>query len=135
MPVVLLTKADISELKRVIDSVMTVASHGIFYRAGLGIGNRIAGLSYKTNYFQEVGERLRKEGWLKEIKFGEDGTVIVKGSIEVEPSNVESCHILRGIIAAIYQKHLNSGSIYCTEYKCESMGSPNCEFRIETEVI
>ncbi|MEM3493844.1 MAG: hypothetical protein QXD15_05780, partial [Thermoplasmata archaeon] len=81
------------------------------------------------------GEILKREGWIKEIKFLDDGTVVVKGSIEATPSNMETCHILRGIIAAIYQKHLNSRSVYCAEYKCESLGNPNCEFKIEAEVV
>lgn len=133
--VVHLTKGDIMELKKVVDSVVTVASHGVFYRAGLGIGQRIATTLDPKNYFQDVSEILKREGWIKEIKFLEDGTVVVRGSIETMPSNMETCHILRGIIAAIYQKHLNSRSVYCAEYKCESLGNPSCEFKIEAEVI
>ncbi|MEM3396527.1 MAG: hypothetical protein QW620_01845 [Thermoplasmata archaeon] len=133
--VVHLTKGDIVELKKVVDSVVTVASHGVFYRTGLGIGQRIATSLDGKNYFQEVSDILRREGWIKEIKFMEDGAVVVKGSIESVPSHMETCHILRGIIAAIYQKHLNSRNVYCAEYKCESLGNPNCEFKIEAEVI
>lgn len=132
---VCLTKTDIMELKKVVDSVVTVAAHGIFYRTGIAIGQRISTSSRGSDYFHDVAEILKKEGWIKEIKFSEDGTVIAKGSIEIEPSNIESCHILRGIISAIYQKHLNTKNVFCTEYKCESLGNPHCEFKIESEVI
>jgi predicted hydrocarbon binding protein len=56
--------------------------------------------------------------------------VIVKGSIEVSPSDIPTCHRLRGMLREFYER-FKGGRVKCTEEMCASTGPPECRFRIE----
>ena len=89
----------------------------------------VEALKDRAHYFQRAGEMLKERGWIEDAVF-KDGEVIVKGSIEVSPSDIPTCHRLRGILREFYERFKGS-RVKCTEEMCASTGSPECHFRIE----
>jgi predicted hydrocarbon binding protein len=129
------TKEELMEIKKLYESLMTVASHGLFFRTGQIMGARISkmALKDKQNYFERVGKLIVEEDWAKEVKFTPNN-VVVKGSIEVAHGKGHTCHMLRGVIAKIYEEKLGK-KVYCHEVECESAGDEKCKFEIDTGVV
>jgi len=129
------TKDELIEIKKLYESIMTVASQGLFFRTGQIMGIRISRIASKEkqNYFEVVEKLIVEEDWAKEVKFAPDN-VIVKGSIEVAHGKGHTCHMLRGVIAKIYEEKLGK-KVYCHEVECESAGDEKCKFEIEKVVI
>jgi len=123
-----LTKKEVLEIKRVLQEIMSYASTGIFYRSGEVLGKMMAENIKRENYFEELRKKLKEEGWVEEIEFKEE-IVIAKGSIEVHPSKIASCDILRGIIRGIYENYYKT-IIKVEETECESLGDEFCVFNI-----
>ena len=126
-----LRKDELVEIKRLYETVMTFASHGMFYRSGRVIGARVVKASGSD--FSKVRETLIREGWVTDIDFNGD-VVIVTGSVEASPSDTPSCHFLRGILAKIFEERTGK-DVYCHERKCLSKGDDKCEFVIDLEVL
>jgi len=128
------TKDELIEIKKLYESIMTVASQGLFFRTGQIMGIRISRIASKEkqNYFEVVEKLIVEEDWAKEVKFAPDN-VIVKGSIEVAHGKGHTCHMLRGVIAKIYEEKLGK-KVYCHEVECESAGDEKCKFEIEMGV-
>lgn len=110
---------------------MTFAAHGLFYRAGRLIGERIA--DELGTEPEALKSYLIEEGWVLDVDF-EGDTVVVKGSIEVDDSELPTCHILRGIISKFYEEKL-SRDAYCHERSCESKKDDYCIFSLDVEAI
>jgi predicted hydrocarbon binding protein len=124
-------KDELVEIKGLYETVMTFASHGMFYRSGRIMGDRIVKASGSD--FARVREVLIREGWVTDIDF--DGDVVtVSGSIESSSSDAPNCHILRGILAKIFEERTGK-DVYCHERKCLSKGDEKCVFVIDTEVL
>lgn len=126
-----MTKEELIEIKTLYENIMSTASHGLFFRSGLIMGKRIGleALKNKSKYFEVCGFLLKDNGWLEEINFT-DANAIVKNSIECKGDGIPSCHMLRGVIAKIYEMHADK-KIYCRETKCQGKGNEFCEFQID----
>ncbi len=128
MPEVKLSKEELLDVKRAHQEIMSYASVGLFYKSGEFIGKSMAAKVKKEKYFEELSKILKEKGWVKEIEFG-DELVKVKGSIEVHPSKVPTCDLLRGVIRGIYETRTQS-IVKVEEIKCESVGDEYCVFKI-----
>ena len=126
-----LRRQELVEIKRLYETVMTFASHGMFYRSGRIIGDRLIRTS--GTELLRLKESLIKEGWVTDINF-EGDTITVVGSIEVSNSDSPTCHMLRGLLAKVFEER-SGKDVYCHERKCMSKGDDKCVFVIDTEVL
>lgn len=126
-----LRREELLEIKRLYETVMTFASHGMFYRSGRIIGDRLI-RSAGTELIR-VKEILIREGWATDISF-EGDTITAVGSIEASSSDSPTCHMLRGILAKVFEERTGK-DVYCHERKCVSKGDDTCVFIIDTEVL
>jgi predicted hydrocarbon binding protein len=126
-----LTHDEIRKIKELYEGVMSHACHGLFFKEGSVVGSDMADEVLKDRaHFQERAAAVLKErGWIEGMTF-RDGLVLVTGSIEVVPSDIPTCHRLRGILREFYERFKGS-RVKCTEEACASVGSPECQFRIE----
>lgn len=126
-----LRKEELVEIKRLYETVMTFASHGMFYRSGRIVGDRL--IRSAGTELSRLKEAIIREGWVLDISFDGD-TVTVVGSIEASNSDMPTCHMLRGLIAKMFEVRLNK-DVYCHERKCVSKGDDKCVFVVDTEVL
>lgn len=136
MKFVKISQSELEETRKLYESVMSYACHGLFFREGVVYGDKISEIAQRSSdtYFSSIERILKGRGWVDEISFGEK-EVVVKGSIEVSPgSEVETCHRMRGMLSKIYEKRLGK-RMRCMEVSCESTGGNNCVFVIEPEVL
>jgi len=126
-----LRKEELVEIKRLYETVMTFASHGMFYRSGRIVGDRVTRTSGTD--LARIREALVREGWATDISF-EGDTIVVSGSIEAYSSDSPTCHMLRGILAKVFEERTGK-DVYCHERKCVSKGDDKCVFVIDTEVL
>jgi len=126
-----LRREELVEIKRLYETVMTFASHGMFYRSGRIVGDRLIRTS--GTELLRLKESLIKEGWVTDINF-EGDTITVVGSIEVSNSDSPTCHMLRGLLAKVFEERTGK-DVYCHERKCASKGDDKCVFVIDTEVL
>jgi predicted hydrocarbon binding protein len=124
-------QAELRQIKELYEGVMSHACHGLFFKEGSVIGSGMAeeALKDRARFFDRVGHILKERGWVEEITFG-DHDVVVKGSIEVAPSDIPTCHRLRGMLREFYER-FKGGRVKCTEEMCASTGHPECRFHIE----
>lgn len=126
-----LRREELVEIKRLYETVMTFASHGMFYRSGRIMGDRL--IRSSGTELLRLKESLIKEGWVTDITF-EGDTITVVGSIEASSSDSPTCHMLRGILAKVFEERTGK-DVYCHERKCVSKGDDKCVFVIDTEVL
>lgn len=124
-------KEELVEIKKLFETVMTFASHGMFYRSGRIMGDRLV-RTIGTD-LGRVRDALIKEGWVTDILF-EGSVITVTGSIEVSNSDSPTCHMLRGVLAKMFEERTGK-DVYCHERKCVSKGDDKCVFVIDTEVL
>jgi predicted hydrocarbon binding protein len=131
MRYVKLNQAELHKIRDLYEGVMSHACHGLFFKEGSVVGSDMVeeALRDRPHYFQRASEILKERGWVEEISF-KDGEVTVKGSIEVAPSDIPSCHRLRGILREFYERFKGT-RVKCTEEACQSVGQPECRFHIE----
>jgi len=124
-------QAELRQIKELYEGVMSHACHGLFFKEGSVIGSSMAdeALKDRPHYYDRVAHQLKERGWVEEITFS-DREVVAKGSIEVSPSDIPTCHRLRGMLREFYER-FKGGRVKCTEEMCASTGSPDCRFRIE----
>jgi predicted hydrocarbon binding protein len=126
-----LRREELVEIKRLYETVMTFASHGMFYRSGRIMGDRL--IRSSGTELLRLKESLIKEGWVTDITF-EGDTITVVGSIEASSFDSPTCHMLRGILAKVFEER-SGKDVYCHERKCVSKGDDKCVFVIDTEVL
>ena len=131
MRYVKLNQTELHKIKELYEGVMSHACHGLFFKEGSVVGFDMAeeALKDRPHFHERAGQILKERGWIEEITF-RDGEVIVKGSIEVSPSDIPTCHRLRGILREFYERFKGS-RVKCTEEMCASVGQAECHFRIE----
>jgi predicted hydrocarbon binding protein len=131
MRTVKLNQSELHKIKELYEGVMSHACHGLFFKEGSVIGHDMAveALKDRAHFFQRADEILKERGWIEDAVF-KDGEVIVKGSIEVSPSDIPTCHRLRGILREFYERFKGT-RVKCTEEACASVGQAECHFRIE----
>lgn len=126
-----LRKEELVEIKKLYETVMTFASHGMFYRSGRIVGDRL--IRHATSDLVKIREALIKEGWVSDISF-EGDTISAVGSIETSNADTPTCHMLRGILAKVFEERTGK-DVYCHERRCVSKGDDKCVFVIDTEVL
>jgi predicted hydrocarbon binding protein len=126
-----LNQDELHKIKELYEGVMSHACHGLFFKEGSVIGSDMAAeaLKDRARFYERAGQLLKERGWIEEISF-KDGEVTVKGSIEVSPSDIPTCHRLRGILREFYERFKGT-RVKCTEEACASVGQAECRFRIE----
>ena len=126
-----INQAELHRIQELYEGVMSHACHGLFFKEGSVIGSDMAdeALKDRSKYFERAGELLKERGWIEEATFSPT-EVVVKGSIEVAPSDIQTCHRLRGILREFYER-FKGGRVKCTEEMCASTGHADCRFRIE----
>jgi predicted hydrocarbon binding protein len=126
-----LRKDEIVEVKNLFETVMTFASHGMFYRSGRVMADRV--VKTAGTELGRIKDAIIREGWVTDVDF--DGDVVtVTGSIEASSSDAPTCHVLRGILAKVFEERTGK-DVYCHERKCVSKGDEHCVFVIDTEVL
>jgi predicted hydrocarbon binding protein len=127
-----ISQDELNSMKKLYESVMSNACHGLFFREGSVFGKEIASMAQddRDNFMAVAKNSLIERGWLEDITFN-GNMVTVKGSIEVSKESSPTCHRLRGILRYLYETYKNE-RIYCLEEKCESMGHEACIFTIKT---
>jgi len=133
-PTMRYVKIDQTELRQIMElyeGVMSHACHGLFFKEGSVIGTDMAeeALKDRPKFFERAAAILKDRGWVEEMTFT-DSEVVVRGSIEVAPGDIPTCHRLRGILREFYER-FKGGRVKCTEEMCASTGHPECRFRIE----
>lgn len=135
MRFVKISQSEISKIRNLYEGVMSYASHGLFFREGLYMGEEISRIANKTpdEFIQVVSNILVGRGWVEKITFESD-RIVLKGCIEVsqDVSDMETCHRMRGILSRICEIFMNQ-KVSCVEVECESLGDENCVFTIEKE--
>ena len=130
-----ISQEEMHKIRRLYESVMSHACHGLFYREGEALGKEIVKMANedKENFLETAGRLIKGRGWVDEIGFMDD-RIIAKGSFEgKEGLESPSCHRLRGMVHAILEEHTGK-KLVCLEEKCVSIGDPYCEFIVrETE--
>ena len=131
MRYVKLNQDELHKINELYEGVMSHACHGLFFKEGSVVGSDMAeeALKDRTKFYARAAEILKERGWIEEIAF-QDGEVVVKGSVEVVPSDIPTCHRLRGILREFYERFKGS-RVKCTEESCASVGQSECHFRIE----
>jgi predicted hydrocarbon binding protein len=123
-------KTDIITVRGLHENVMSEAAHGLLFRTGQMMGSRIARTArpYKQQYFEAARRIMVDEGWARDIQFSNE-MVVVTGSIETEKSEGCTCHMLRGVLAKIYEGYFGK-VMHCTEVECDSLGKGKCTFKL-----
>jgi predicted hydrocarbon binding protein len=124
-------QVELRQIKELYEGVMSHACHGLFFKEGSVIGTDMAeeALKERARFFDRAAHILVERGWVEEIHFT-DQEVVAKGSIEVSPSDIPTCHRLRGILREFYER-FKGGRVKCTEEACASTGPKECRFRVE----
>lgn len=127
-------KDEFDETKKLYSDIVTVASTGLFFRTGQILGKKIAeiGKKERERYFEIAKKLLIENGWVVNVEF-EGKKVIVSKSIEVIKSKNPNCHMLRGLLAKLYEEYYNTKAS-CEEVECEGTGGKNCVFIIGGEI-
>ncbi len=131
MRYVRISQDEFSSVRKLYESVMSYACHGLFFREGQAIADGVA-KEVEPSEDLLVGARrvLIARGWVEDVQFS-PSQVRVRGSIEVSPgSEAETCHRLRGILTRLFELH-QKNRVKLAEAACESTGSPQCVFQLE----
>jgi len=117
-------KEELDEIRNLYESIMSVASHGLFFRSGKILGRRFVERSYGGEKYSNM---LVEEGWASEVIFN-GGDVCVTESIEVIPGKGEcTCHMLRGVLSRIIEEREKKPCLV-KETMCVSKGDVVCKF-------
>ncbi len=124
-------QAELRQIKELYEGVMSHACHGLFFKEGSVIGAAMAdeALKDRPRYFERAAKLLEERGWVESIRFT-DREAVARGSIEVAPSDIPTCHRLRGMLREFYER-FKGGRVKCTEEACASTGQSECRFRVE----
>ncbi len=136
MRFVKVSQDEIAKIRNLYEGVMSYASHGLFYREGLFLGEEMAKIAEKTpdEFIHVISNVLVGRGWVDSISF-ENDRIIVKGCIEVskdDGTGLETCHRLRGILSKVLEIFMQQ-QVRIVETECETLGAENCVFKIEKE--
>jgi len=126
-----LDQTELRQIKELYEGVMSHACHGLFFKEGSVIGGTMAeeALKDRAHYFDRAARILEERGWVEEIRFT-DQEAVARGSIEVAPSDIPTCHRLRGMLREFYER-FKGERVKCTEEACASTGQRECRFRVE----
>jgi len=126
-----LSQSEFVSIRKLYESVMSYACHGLFYREGIALADEIAReVEQDTDLLPAARKALISRGWAEDIQFSE-GEVRVRGSIEASPgTGSETCHRLRGILSRLFEISTKE-RCRLAEVECVSAGSAECLFSKE----
>jgi len=122
---------EFASVRKLYESVMSYACHGLFFREGATLADEII---HEIEPGEELLSTARKilisRGWVEDILFTENGAR-VRGSIEAMPgAQVQTCHRLRGILSRLAELATKKRSRFI-EVECMSAGAIECVFAKE----
>ena len=126
---VTLTQTEIQQARELLESVMTIAAHGILYRWGQALGARVLADANRAGGLptDAVAHILVQRGWAREVRFLPSKVAVV-GSLEAKTNSEPCCHIMRGLIHVVVAG--GDGGVIVREEKCAGQGAPDCTFSI-----
>jgi hypothetical protein len=129
-PEVRLTKGELIATRELLDSVMTLASHGILFRVGQILAESIVGEARAQGgpLTDAAGRVLVARRFAEGVRFLPH-KIQVRGSIEVKAGEGPTCHVLRGILHKVVCA--NGGAFSVREESCASQGASECVFAVE----
>jgi len=127
---VALTQAEVQQTRELLESVMTIAAHGILYRTGQMLGARLVDEARgRGGSLQEACAGLVVErGWALELTFFAQKAQVA-GSLEAKTSEEPTCHIMRGLLHAVVAAQ-GGGVVSVKEEECASVGASKCTFAV-----
>jgi predicted hydrocarbon binding protein len=136
MRFVKVSQNEIAKIRNLYEGVMSYASHGLFYREGLYLGEEMSKIAEKTpdEFIHVISNVLVGRGWVDSIVF-ENDRIVVRGCIEVtedDGTGLQTCHRMRGILSKIIEIFMQQ-KVKIIETECESLGSESCVFKIQKE--
>lgn len=125
---VALSQAEVHQTRELLESVMTIAAHGILYRTGQMLGARVVDEARaRGGSLQEACLALLVErGWAQEVAFFAQKAQ-VGGSLEAKTSEAPTCHIMRGLLHAVAAAQ-GGALLSVKEEECASVGASKCTF-------
>ena len=129
--VVKISQEELDSVRKLYESVMSYACHGLFFREGMVLAEEaFKGLGTTKDHLAAGRQFILDHGWAEDVVFTETGAR-VRGSIEVSPgSEMETCHRLRGILSKILEMK-SKQRIRLNELECVSTGAKECVFERE----
>jgi len=129
--VVSLSQQELDSVRKLYESVMSYACHGLFFREGMVIAEEVTrNLPLGEDPLEAGGRIILERGWAEDVSFTESGAR-VSGSIEAMPgSEMETCHRLRGILSKLLEAKLKH-RVRLAEIECVSTGGRECVFERE----
>ena len=125
-----ISQRELADIRQLYESVMSKASHGLFYREGESLGKQISDMASEDmdKYLETAGRLIKGRGWVEDITFN-GSSVKAIGSIEATEASEPTCHKLRGMIHSVMGR-VSERKFICLEEKCISMGDQYCEFKV-----
>lgn len=132
------SKLSEKEIKGIADTYQGLIAEAwelLFYLWGKEVGKEIWGdISDDEEPLKNAADIIEERGWVEEILL-EKELAIARNVIEINESyDAPSCHILRGMISAIYEGW-SSKLVEVEEVKCESVEDEHCEFEIKEKEL
>lgn len=126
---VTLTQTEVQQTRELLESVMTIAAHGILYRVGQILGERLVKeAKLRGGRVPDTAAVLLVErGWALEVRFFAQKAQI-RGSLEAKQAPEPTCHVLRGLVHAIAADE--GGIVTVREEACASQGAELCTFAV-----
>lgn len=126
-----ISQQEIDSVRKLYESVMSYACHGLFFREGMVLAEELLKSAGSDRDPLALAKQLIVErGWAEDILFTETGAR-VRGSIEVsQGSDMETCHRLRGLLSKALEAK-SKQRVRLNEVECVSMGARECVFERE----
>ena len=98
------SQQDLDAIRKLYESVMSYACHGLFFREGMVLAEDVTrNLPLGEDPLEAGKQVILERGWAEDVLFTDTGAR-VRGSIEAMPgSDMETCHRLRGILSKLLE--------------------------------
>ncbi len=127
---VAISQEELASVRRLYESVMSYACHGLFFREGMALAEHLLKAAGDEDPLEAGKAILVERGWVEDVRFA-DGGARVRGSIEVAGgSEMETCHRLRGILSKLLEAKAKR-RVRLAEVECSSTGGRECVFEPE----
>ena len=126
-----ISQQEIDSVRKLYESVMSYACHGLFFREGMVLAEELLKSAGSDKDPLALAKKLIVErGWAEDILFTDNGAR-VRGSIEASTgSDMETCHRLRGLLSKALEAK-SKQRVRLNEVECVSTGARECVFERE----
>jgi len=126
-----ISQSEFGSVRKLYESVMSYACHGLFFREGSVLADEIVReVDEGEDLLSAARKILIARGWVEDVTFT-DGGARVRGSVESSPGgDAETCHRLRGILSRLTEIVTKERS-RLSEVECASRGARECVFSEE----